>query len=167
MRALLALVALLGAALSLTVAPASGIDRPQTLSLLEIDESDASTNLGFDFERLPKPGDRFAFKSGIYRWSGTRRGSRIGHDEGICTFVRVAGDEQNLSIDGHCAASIWLPSGAVLVEGFVRFAAGPVTADIAVVGGTGAYANVRGFMHIRDLGNGDIGHTSLTLHLLP
>ena len=163
-------VALLGAlavAVPLVAAPASAIDRPQTLSVLEIDESDASTNLGFDFERLPKPGDRFAFKSGIYKWAGTKRGARIGHDEGICTFVRVVGGEQNLSIDGHCAASIWLPSGSVLVEGFVRFAEGPVTADIPVVGGTGAYANARGFMHIRDLGNGDIGHTSLTLHLLP
>jgi hypothetical protein len=167
MRTVLALTAALAAVLALAVGSASGIDRPQTLSLLEIDESDASTNLGFDFERLPKPGDRFAFKSGLYKWAGTKRGARIGHDEGICTFVRVAGDEQNLQIDGHCAASLWLPSGSILVEGFISFAEGPLTADVPVIGGTGAYVNARGVMQIRDLGNGDIGHTSLTLHLLP
>jgi hypothetical protein len=36
-----------------------------------------------------------------------------------------------------------------------------------VIGGTGAYANARGFINIRDLGTGESGHTSLTFHVLP
>jgi hypothetical protein len=152
--------------LSIAVASASAIDRPQTFSILEIDESDASVNLGFDFQRLPRPGDQFAFKSGLYKWSGTKRGARIGRDEGHCIFVRVTGDEQHLLLDAHCAASFFLPGGAVLVEAFLTLPEGPIKADIPVIGGTGAYANARGFVHIRDLGTGDIGHTSLTFHLL-
>lgn len=149
------------------VTSAAAIDRPRTLNILEIDESDQSVNLGFDFQRLPRPGDQFGFKSGLYTWSGANRGARVGHDEGHCIFVRVTGGEQNPSIDAHCAASFSLPGGTVLAEAFLRLPEGPLIADIPVIGGTGAYANARGFVHIRDLGTGDTGHSSLTFHLVP
>ena len=152
---------------SMVVASASAIDRPQTFGLLEIDESDASVSLGFDFQRLPRPGDQFAFKSGLYKWAGTKRGARVGRDEGHCTFVRVAGNEQHLALDAHCAASFFLARGTIVVEAFLTLPEGPLNSDVPVIGGTGAYANARGFVHIRDLGNGDSGHTSLTFHLLP
>jgi len=152
---------------ALWVGSASALDRAQTFSVLEIDESDASVNLGFDFQRLPRPGDQFAFKSGLYKWTGTKRGARIGRDEGHCTFVRVAGEQDHLTLDAHCAASFVLPTGTVLAEAFLTLPSGPLRADIPVIGGTGAYANARGFIHLRDLGTGDIGHTSITFHLLP
>jgi hypothetical protein len=167
MRAALVVLGTIAAALAVALAPASAIDRPQTFSVLEIDESDASTNIGFDFQRLPKPGDRFAFKSSLYRWAGQKRGARIGHDEGVCTFVRVSPSQENFSADAHCAAGLFLPAGEVLVEGFVRLSEGPARFDVPVVGGTGAYANARGFVRIRDLGNGNIGHSSMEFHLLP
>ncbi len=167
MRAMLAFLGTLAVVLSVTVTPASGIDRAQTFSVLEIDESDASVNLGFDFQRLPRPGDQFAFKSGLYKWAGTKRGARIGHDIGHCTFVRVAGNEEHLSVTGHCAGSFFLPAGSVIAEAFLTLPEGPLNADIPIIGGTGAYANARGFIHIRDLGTGDTGHTSLTFHVLP
>src|SRR5207302_704866 len=106
MRAVLALVAALAAVLSLAVTSASGIDRPQTFSLLEVDESDASTNLGFDFQRLPKPGEGFAFKSSLYKWAGTKRGARVGRDVGVCTFVRVSPSQEHFSTTAHCAAGL-------------------------------------------------------------
>jgi hypothetical protein len=167
MRRLIVFVGTVASVLFVAVASASGLSRPQTFSLLEIDESDASVNLGFDFQRLPRPGDQFAFKSGLYKWAGTKRGARVGRDEGHCTFVRVAGNEQHLSLDAHCAANFFLPAGSVLAEAFLHLPEGPLNADIPVIGGTGAYANVRGFIHIRDLGTGDLGRTSLTFHLLP
>jgi hypothetical protein len=151
----------------MAVASASASARPQTFSLLEIDESDASVNLGFDFQRLPRPGDQFAFKSGLYKWAGTKRGAKVGRDEGHCTFVRVAGNEQHLSLDAHCAASFVLPSGSMIAEAFLSLPEGPLNTDIPIIGGTGAYAGARGFVHIRDLGNGDAGHTSVTFHVLP
>jgi hypothetical protein len=113
-------------ALSVAVASASAINRPQTFSLLEIDESDASVNLGFDFQRLPRPGDQFAFKSGLYKWAGTKRGARIGHDIGRCAFVRVAGNEQHPSLTAHCAASFSLPAGSIIAEVFLNLPEGPL-----------------------------------------
>jgi hypothetical protein len=154
--------------LAVAVTSASAIDRPQTFSVLEIDESDPGTIInGFQFQRLPVAGDRFAFKSGLYRWAGSKRGVRIGHDQGICTFIRVAGSGRALSIDAHCAAGMFLPAGQVLVEGIGHFGEGPSRFEIAIVGGTGSYANVRGFVRIRDLGSGDSGHSNLEFHVMP
>jgi len=36
-----------------------------------------------------------------------------------------------------------------------------------VVGGTGLYANARGYVKTRDLGNGNSNNTSVEFHLLP
>jgi len=166
MRAVLALVAAFAAVLSLAVTSASGIDRPQTFSLLEVDESDASTNLGFDFQRLPKPGEGFAFKSSLYKWAGTKRGARVGRDVGVCTFVRVSPSQEHFSATAHCAAGIFLSGGQVLLEGFIELTEGPSNFDVPVVGGTGAYANARGFVHIHDIGSQDSGHSAMTFHLL-
>ena len=167
MRRLIVFAGTLAGVLSLAVASASALSGPRTFSLLEIDESDASVNLGFDFQRLPRPGDQFAFKSGLYKWAGAKRGARVGRDEGHCTFVRVAGNEQHPLLDAHCAASFFLPGGSVLAEAFLRLPEGALNADVPVIGGTGAYAGARGVVHLRDLGNGDLGRTSLTFHLLP
>jgi hypothetical protein len=166
MRSVLALVAALAAVLSIAVSSASAIDRPQTFSLLEIDESDIAIN-GFDFQREPRAGDGFGFISGLYKWAGTKRGARVGHDEGVCTFLKVSASEQGFSASAHCVASFFLPAGTVLVEGFIRFTEGPGRFDVAVIGGTGAYANARGFVRIRDIGAEDSGHSSLAFHLLP
>lgn len=168
MRRAFALVGALIAVLSIAVGAASGISRPQTFSVLEIDESDATVNQGFDFQRPPKPGDRFGFKSGLYEWAGVKRGKRIGHDEGLCTFTRVPAtfNEQSV-ISANCAASFFLPGGQVYAGGFLHLGNGPLDTDIPILGGTGIYANARGWAHVHDLGNGDIGHTNITFHLLP
>ena len=165
MRAVFAFLASLAVILTVAVASASAISQPQTFSVLEVDESDASVSLGFDFQRLPKPGDRFGFKSGLYKRAGRTRGARIGHDEGLCTFTRASADQQNFSADGLCTASAFLPGGQIHVQGFVHFADGPTRFDIPVIGGTGTYAGVRGFLRVRDLGNGD--NSNLEFHLLP
>jgi hypothetical protein len=166
MRGVLVFVGMLAAVLSLAVTSAGAIDRPQTFSLLEIDESDIAIN-GFDFQREPRPGDGFGFISGLYKWAGTKRGARVGHDEGVCTFLKISASEQGFSASAHCVASFFLPAGTVLVEGFIHFTEGPGRFDVAVVGGTGAYANARGFARIRDIGTEDSGHSAITFHLLP
>jgi hypothetical protein len=163
-----ALVGALVAVLSIAVTGASGIARPQTFSLLEIDESDATTNLGFDFQRQPKPGDQFAFKSGLYRWAGVKRGARVGRDAGMCTLIQVPPvlDEHTV-ITASCTAGFFLPGGEVLAAGILRLGPGPSNFDVPIVGGTGIYANARGYVHIQDIGTEDSGHTNLTFHLLP
>jgi hypothetical protein len=168
MRKALALLGAFVAVLAIAVTAASGISRPQTFSVLEIDQSDASTNIGFDFQREPKPGDRFAFKSGLYKWAGVKRGARIGYDNGLCTFTRVATPlTEHSTLTAHCVAGFHLPAGGVVAEGFLELTPGPLNVDVPVVGGTGAYANARGWVHVHDIGAEDSGHTALTFHLLP
>ena len=53
------------------------------------------------------------------------------------------------------------------VGGFVSFPDGPLDFDVPVLGGTGSYSNARGFVHIRDLGNGGSGKSNNEFHLLP
>lgn len=166
MRLVIALLASVAVVASLSVTPASAIDRPQTFSLLEINESDIQIN-GFDFQRGPRPGDGFGFVNGLYKWAGTKRGARFGHDEGLCTFLKVSATEQSFSASAYCTASFFLPAGTVLVAAFLHFTDGPGRFDVAVTGGTGAYANARGFVRIRDIGPEDSGHSSLEFHLLP
>jgi hypothetical protein len=168
MRRLLALAGAGAVALAVAITSASALDRPQTFNLLEIDQSDQSTNMGFEFNRAPRPGDRFAFKSSLYRWAGTKRGARIGHDAGYCTFIRVAGtNERNLSLDGQCSASFFLPAGSIAVAGVIHFSVGPSRFEVPIIGGTRGYANVRGYLRIRDLGTGDQGRSNIEFHLLP
>jgi hypothetical protein len=168
MRRALALLGAVTAVLAITVSGASGINRPQTFSLLEIDQSDASTDLGFEFESGPKPGDRFAFKSSLYKWAGVKRGARIGFDKGTCTFIQVPATlQQNSTIWGNCTAGFFLPGGQIVGAAFIRFTDGPLNVDVPIIGGTGIYANARGYVHVRDLGSGDSGHSNLTFHLLP
>ena len=166
MRALLALFAAFALVVSVAVGAASGLDRPQNFSVLEIDETDTAL-AGFDFQREPVPGDRFAFKSGLYKWAGVKRGSRVGHDEGTCTFIRVSATEETFSADAHCSAQFFLPTGSILVEAFAHFSDAPTNILVPVIGGTGAFANARGTVRIRDIGAEDSGHSAITFHLLP
>lgn len=168
MRKPLVLLGAVIAVLAIAVNGASGISRPQTFSVLEIDQSDATVDQGFDFERGPRPGDRFGFKSALYKWAGVKRGKRIGHDEGLCTFTQVPATLNEHSVlSANCAAGFFLPGGQVYAAGFIHLTNGPTDVDVPVVGGTGLYANARGWVHVLDLGNGEIGHSNLTFHLLP
>ena len=81
--------------------------------------------------------------------------------------MRVPPSPEHFSADAHCAASIFLAGGQIVLEGFPRFGEGPSNFDVPVVGGTGIYANARGFVHIRDIGAEDSGRTAMTFHLLP
>jgi hypothetical protein len=167
MRPLLALLATIAVVLAVVVGSASGLDKPQTFSVLEVDQSDASTDTGFDFQRIPRAGDQFAFKSALYRWNGIRRGARIGRDEGICTFISIPTSGQQFPPSGVCTASAFLPGGQIHVQGVVSFPEGPARFEIPVIGGTGTYTGVRGYLRVRDLGTGDQGHTNLEFHLIP
>lgn len=117
----------------------------------------------FQFNREPRGGDAFAFTDGLYKWAGKKRGARIGRVEVLCTFTtfdRGAGT-------GLCTGSFFLPAGQVLASGFLRFTDGPGRFTIPVVGGTGAYANARGFIKIRDIGGENSDKSNVEFHLVP
>jgi allene oxide cyclase-like protein len=162
MRTLIALAATLAVALSVTITSASALDRPQTFSLIEVNEQDIPIN--GDFERLPQAGDRFGFTSGLYKWAGRKRGARVGRDEGICTFLKASASEQDFSAVAHCIAEVYLPAGQIVVEGFARFSESATLFTLPVIGGTGRYANARGYLRVSDLQS---GNSNLEFHLLP
>jgi hypothetical protein len=139
---------------------AAAIDSPQTFNVLSV-EGRASEIAGFDFSSAPQAGDRFAFHEALYRWDGTKRGARMGHLEGLCTFVN-----ESFPFVAHCNASFFLPAGQIYVGGFIGFGDGPARFDVPVLGGTGSYANVRGYVRIRDIGR-DTGRSNNQFHLLP
>ena len=158
---LLVVPAALAAAIAL-ISPASAITQPQTFSLLDVEQASAELD-GFDFSAGPKPGQRFTFTDTLYKWAGTKRGARVGHTEGLCTFTRFTGS----TATAHCTASFFLPGGQIYAAAFLKFGDGPGNFTVPVLGGTGIYANVRGYVRIRDIGDGNSGKAKNEFHLTP
>jgi hypothetical protein len=169
MRLKLALptLAILVAAAVVLVAPVSAITQPQTFSLLSIESGTEQPIGGFAFNREPQPGDRFGVVDYLHRWAGTKRGARVGRLEALCTFTQVNVTSNRVAARAHCDGTFFLPAGQVGVSGFLPITEGPLNFVLPVVGGSGAYANARGWVHIRDLGNGDTGYSNNEFHLLP
>jgi hypothetical protein len=162
LRKLLALAAAAALA-SVLAGSAWSLSRPQVFSLLDVSESFRPLG-GFTFERAPQAGDRFALTDGLYRWAGAKRGARLGRLEVLCTFQTV-GTARATSL---CTGQAFLPAGTVLVEGYLPLNFdGPSKFTLPVVGGTGGYANARGYVRIRDLGNGNSDKSNIDFHLLP
>ena len=156
----LAMIALLVAAWG---ASASALNSPKVFSLLEVSGQTLPVN-GFAFQRAPVGGDQFGFVDTLYKWAGTKRGARAGRVQGLGTFVTVGAEGGTIMFVGQA----YLQGGTVLVQGYAQFPAnGPSTFTLPVVGGTGIYDNVRGYVKVRDLGNGNQDKQNLEFHLLP
>jgi hypothetical protein len=151
--------------LAVAASPGSALTRPQTFSVLSVTESFQQIG-DFNFERAPQAGDRFTFTDGLYKWAGRKRGARVGHAEVLCTFTKASRSEP-FSAFALCSGGFFLPAGQVLIEGFLRFTDGPGDFQIPVVGGTGAYANARGYAHVRDIGPQDTDNSNIEFHLQP
>jgi hypothetical protein len=142
---------------------ASAISQPQKLNFLDVTEVNHVIS-GFEFNRPPQGGDSFASTDGLYKWAGTKKGARAGRLETFCTVSFASGSAFTV----FCKGEAFLAAGSVLAEGWGTFPfSGPAKFTLPVVGGTGAYANVRGTVHVRDLGNGNGNNSSLELDLTP
>jgi hypothetical protein len=152
-------------ALSVLANSASALDRPRVFSLLDVSRQDVQPINGFEFNRLPRAGDQFPIDDNLYKWaSGGKRGPLAGTVEGIGTFLNVR--DRNARV--LFIAQAHLEGGSVAIQGFglVKFE-GRSTFTLPVVGGTGIYANVRGYVTVRDLGNGNGDKSNAEFHLLP
>jgi len=148
---LLALV-VAAAGLVIGVSPASGLDEPEVIRLIDVEEGFLPLDPGFTEEAPPPLGGRFAFTDGLYEWAGTKRGNRVGRIEGFCMTTNVTAR----SATQFCTATAYLPKGRVLLAAFIRFTEeGPGTFVVSVIGGTGRYANARGTATIKDLPSGN------------
>jgi hypothetical protein len=150
---------------ALAAAPASSLSGPQVLNLLEVEGPETPLDPGSGADP-PRVGARFAFTSTLYRWAGRTRGAQIGRVEGICTYTSV--DVRAFVAKLYCTAGWFLPSGKILAAGFLRFAEdAPPFFAVAITGGTGSYANVRGSIRISPVGGEDSGKANHRLQLLP
>ncbi len=69
-----------------------------------------------------------------------------------CTVIAAAGPR-------HCVGTLVLPEGQIAVQGSYTEAGGPD--ELAVTGGTGRYAKVRGTVRLAELATGVVGVTVL------
>jgi hypothetical protein len=143
--------------------PASAITRPQVFNLIDVEVSSTPLDPGanFDENALPELGSRFILTDALYKWAGRKRGARAGRLEAICTFTKI---EKRVAVTAFCEGTWYLPQGQILGAAFLRFAEEASAFRIAVLGGTGAYANARGFIKITDLRS---GNSNMEFHLFP
>jgi hypothetical protein len=167
-RIVLASVAVLVLSVVFWSTAASALDEPRTFSLLEFDATEAP--LGeFTFDQAPAPGDQFTETNVLYRWAGAKsKGARVGHDRVLLTFVTGFGAKFTHRATILATAQIYLPDGTLMAMGYGNIpAAGPHRFTVPIVGGTGVYANARGYMTTQGLGNGHTPRTKLDFHVQP
>jgi len=145
---------------------AIAIASPQTFTLIEVSLPKNDRPLGdFSFDRPPMPGDRFATTNALYRANGTKRGARVGRAQVMHTFVTGFGRNFSHNATVLFVAQLYLPGGTLLLEGYGQVSPdGPSRITFPVIGGTGIYANARGSMNFRNLGEST---RRLEIHLVP
>jgi hypothetical protein len=76
----------------------------------------------------------------------------IGYDSGTCTFTRILSPGEGLA---DCVATAVLKGGSLTAQGVVEISStgAPQPSDLAITGGTGAYAGARGTLHQRNTNN--------------
>jgi hypothetical protein len=147
---------------------ASAISGAQTFSLLEVSPPDSEQPIGdFTFNRPPRGGDQFALRNELYKWAGTKKGARAGRDEVLITFITGFGRDFSQKATALIVAQAYLPGGTIIVQGYAQLAEGPFKSKLPIIGGTGIYANARGYLNVRDLGDGNENKTNLEFHLMP
>ena len=137
----------------------SALDRPEVVSVLVLPEGFTPLTADFDVTRL-KAGDSFGFVGGTYTWAGTKRGTRIGRIEGSCQIVSAVSEAGAGTLS--CASTAFLPGGRILFQGHDRLGS---LKTFPITGGTGRYANARGWVRIKEIGFS--GKTANVFHLLP
>jgi hypothetical protein len=164
-RAVLALVAV---SVAVWVASASAISSPQVFNLLDVAQDTNEPIGGFTFDTPPVGGDQFAINDSLYKWAGTKKGAPAGRVVGLGTFQTGFGADFSHKATALIVAQIYLQGGTVLIQGYGQLNPnGPSKFRFPVVGGTGKYDNVRGYVIVRDLGNGQQSKSNVEFHLLP
>jgi hypothetical protein len=148
---------------------ATALSSPKTFSLLEASGPNSFQPLGdFTFDRAPVGGDQAAVRNTLFKWAGTKKGARVGHDQVLITFITGFGSGFTHKATVLYVAQVYLPGGTLLIEGYGQISPdGPSKVVVPIVGGTGIYANAGGYLNVRDLGNGNQNKSNLEFHLLP
>ncbi len=161
-------LALIVLSVAMWVSSASAISSPQTFSLLEVSGNNEQPLGDFTFDRPPVGGDRIAFTNKLYKWAGTKKGAPAGRDQVMISFITGFGSDFSMKATALFTAQVFLQGGTMFAEGYGQVNPnGPSMYRFPILGGTGKYANVRGYVNVRDLGDGNGNTTNLEFHLLP
>jgi allene oxide cyclase len=135
--------ALTAGTLALGAGGGGGISQRVTIHVVEHPVTDQVIDIGAAGD---SPGDQLPFANPIYNGENERK---VGSDQGNC--VRASTTQWRW----ECMWTTFLPAGQITVEG--PFLDAKATTVLAVTGGTGRFANVRGQMilHARADGNFD------------
>jgi hypothetical protein len=142
-------------------AASAGSSSQQVFSMLAVSQNAQPIN-GFTFDRAPRAGDQVGIAETLYKWAGTKRGARVGRDQGIGTFLNVAKNSQTTLF----SVQAFLGGGTMLAEGVGRTSDRPTNLTLPIVGGTGKYAGASGYVNVRPLGGNDGNNSNLEFHLL-
>lgn len=157
---------LIGLSVAAWVSSASAVSSPQTFSLLEVEIPKNARPLGnFKPDRPPVAGDQFTVTNALYKWAGSKRGARAGRVQVLHTFITGFGSDFGHKATLLFEAQVYLLGGSMFVEGYGQVSPnGPSKIMFPIVGGTGTYANARGYLNLRTVAD---GKRHLTFHLLP
>ena len=144
---------------SLSAAP-----KPQTISLLEVDNSFVGLG-GFSTtsNAPPSVGQGFVTTGVLYKWAGVKKGAPVGNVRALCTVTSVTITNNGGSIWTHCDVSLSLPAGTIEVSGPLNLAA--AANNVPVVGGNGAYVGAQGVVTHRNIGSQDSNNSADVIHL--
>jgi hypothetical protein len=154
-------LALLVVSVAVCVASASAASSPQVFNLLAVSSDNQPPINGFTFDRAPRAGDQFPIWDTLYKWAGTKKGARVGHDQGSGTFQTIGKTSQTTLF----TVQVYLGGGTIFVEGMARTVDGPTNLTLPILGGTGKYAGANGYVSVRAIGSSG-NNSNLQFHLL-
>ncbi len=137
-RLLLVAATAASAALGLAVLGAGAAGTPTVIHVIEHATTDTVTDTGAKGDSV---GDLLTFANAVYDRTDTKRS---GHDQGLCTRTVVGSAWE-------CWWTTFLVGGQITVEGPFYDKRNSV---LAITGGTGSYADVRGYMELRSRAGG-------------
>jgi hypothetical protein len=141
---------------------AFALKKPRVFTLLEVGGSEQRV-AGQTGDRPPVAGDQALATNDLYRWTG-KRGIRVGYDRVLTTFIHGFGPTFSHRALALFQAQVYLPDGTMFGEGYGELSPnGPTKFKVPVLGGTGVYANARGYVRVQDNGR----RTLLQFNLSP
>jgi hypothetical protein len=136
----IALVSVLAFAAAVTLAPGSdALDRPGMIRITDHQIKRTKVDIG---AHGLSAGDVDVGRYLLYNKRITQK--PIGHSEILCTSTGNG--------TSSCSGTYFLPQGRIVVSGIIM---SRLIFELAVVGGTGIYDNVRGTLTVTSLGSGN------------
>ncbi len=164
-KRLMAMAVFAALTVMVTAAAASAAPKPQTISLLEIDNSFVgiggfpTTNTGAP----PAVGQGFVTTGVLYRWAGTKKGAPVGNARAVCTVTGVNLTNTGGTIWTHCDVALSLPTGLIEVSGPLNLIA--QTNNVPIVGGNSAYVGAQGYVTHKNIGPESSNNSSDVIHI--